>query len=194
MRWVRPGQLDPDLDAAVAGLQPGGIAGPVRSAGGYHILMLLDRRQTGSSSELDGVVSMKQVFIPVSQGASPDELAAADAAARSVIEQARSCDDMTRLAHEINPDTNVDLANVRIGDLPEVLQPIATGLDLNRPSEPLKVETGIGVFMVCQRDLPQSGLPSRQEIAGSIQNDRLDILARGYLRDLRRAAVIDVRV
>ena len=31
--WVRPGQLDPDLDAAVAGLQPGGIAGPVRSAG-----------------------------------------------------------------------------------------------------------------------------------------------------------------
>lgn len=192
--WIRPGQLDPALDDAIAGLQPGAIAGPIKSTGGYHILKLLDRRQTGSASMLDGVVSMKQVFIPVMQSAPPEEVAAAEAVVQSVIAQARTCDDMTRLAREINPDTNVDLANVRIGELPEVLQPIAIGLEINKPSEPVRVETGIGVFMVCERALPESGLPSRREIAESIRSDRLDILARGYLRDLRRAAVVDVRV
>lgn len=101
---------------------------------------------------------------------------------------------MERLAREASPEANTDLPNVRVGDLPDVLRPIAMNLELNQPSEPLRVETGIGVFMVCKRDLPEAGLPTRTEIAESIRRDRLDILARGYLRDLRRAAVVDIRV
>lgn len=192
--WVRPGQLDPDLDSTLSGLQPGGIAGPLKSAGGYQIVMLLDRRHTGTTSELDGVVSMKQVFIPLAQGAPAAEVEEANATARSVTAQARSCADMTRLSQEINPQANTDLAELRIGDLPDVLRPIAIGQELNRPSEPVHVETGIGIFMVCERDMPEAGLPTRQEIADSIRRERLDILARGYLRDLRRAAFVDVRV
>lgn len=192
--WVRPGQLDSDLDAALAGLQPGQVAGPLRTAGGYHIIMMLDRRQTGSTSALDGRVSMKQVFIPVAQDASPAEVEEANAIARSVKTQARSCDDMVRLSNEINPEAHTDLEDLRIGDLPDVLRPIAIDQALDTPSDPIRVETGIGVFMVCERDLPETGLPTRQEISQSLMRERLDILARGYLRDLRRAAFVDVRV
>lgn len=192
--WVRPGQLDSDFDAALADLQPGAVAGPLRTAGGYHIIKMLDRRQTGSTSELDGRVSMKQVFIPVAEGASPAETEEAAATARSVTAQARSCDDMVRLSKEINPEANTDLDDLRIGDLPDVLRPVALEQELGTPSDPVHVETGIGIFMVCERHLPETGLPSRQEISQSLMRERLDILARGYLRDLRRAAFVDVRV
>jgi peptidyl-prolyl cis-trans isomerase SurA len=192
--WVRPGQLDGDLEAAVRDLQPGQVAGPLRSTGGYNILQLLDRRQTGGASVLDAIVSLRQVFIPLAQSAPATEVDAAETLARSVIAQARSCDDMTRIARETNPEANADLGELRIGELPDVLRPIATDLELNRPSQPVRVESGIGVFMVCKRELPEAGLPTRQNIAESIRGERLDVLARGYLRDLRRAAFVDVRV
>lgn len=192
--WVRPGQLDSEIEEAVRNLQPGQVAGPLRSTGGYHVLQLLDRRQTGSVSVLDGIVSMKQVFLPLLPDAPASDVAAAEATAQSVIAQARSCDDMTRLAREWAPGSNADLPGVRIGDLPDVLRPIAIELELNRPSTPIRVETGMGVFMVCERSLPEAGLPSREQIAESLRRERLDILARGYLRDLRRAAVVDIRV
>lgn len=192
--WVRPGQLDGDLEAAVRDLQPGQVAGPLRSTGGYNILQLLDRRQTGGASVLDAMVSLRQVFIPLAQSAPAAEVDAAETLARSVIAQARSCDDMTRIARETNPQANADLGELRIGELPDVLRPIATDLELNRPSQPVRVESGIGVFMVCKREQPEAGLPTRQDIAQSIRNERLDVLARGYLRDLRRAAFVDVRV
>ena len=192
--WVRPGQLDGDLEAAVRDLQPGQVAGPLRSTGGYNILQLLDRRQTGGASVLDAMVSLRQVFIPLAQSAPATEVDAAETLARSVIAQARSCDDMTRIAHETNPQANADLGELRIGELPDVLRPIATDLELNRPSQPIRVESGIGVFMVCKREQPEAGLPTRQDIAQSIRNERIDVLARGYLRDLRRAAFVDVRV
>jgi peptidyl-prolyl cis-trans isomerase SurA len=192
--WVRPGQLDGDLEAAVRDLQPGQVAGPLRSTGGYNILQLLDRRQTGGASVLDAIVSLRQVFIPLAQSAPATEVDAAETLARSVIAQARSCDDMTRIARETNPEANADLGELRIGELPDVLRPIATDLELNRPSQPVRVESGIGVFMVCKREQPEAGLPTRQDIAQSIRNERLDVLARGYLRDLRRAAFVDVRV
>jgi peptidyl-prolyl cis-trans isomerase SurA len=192
--WVRPGQLDGDLEAAVRDLQPGQVAGPLRSTGGYNILQLLDRRQTGGASVLDAMVSLRQVFIPLAQSAPATEVDAAETLARSVIAQARSCDDMTRIARETNPQANADLGELRIGELPDVLRPIATDLELNRPSQPIRVESGIGVFMVCKREQPEAGLPTRQDIAQSIRNERIDVLARGYLRDLRRAAFVDVRV
>ena len=42
-----PGDLDPQIEDAVAGLEPGGISEPVRSAIGYHVFQLGDREENG---------------------------------------------------------------------------------------------------------------------------------------------------
>lgn len=44
MGWVAPGELAPEIAEAVVALDPGTIAGPIKSDGGFHILQLLDRR------------------------------------------------------------------------------------------------------------------------------------------------------
>ena len=43
--WVGPGELAPEIAEAVEKLDPGTIAGPIRSDGGFHILRVLDRRE-----------------------------------------------------------------------------------------------------------------------------------------------------
>jgi peptidyl-prolyl cis-trans isomerase SurA len=190
--WVGPGQLSPPLDAAIRAMQPGQVSAPIRDTGGLHILALRDQRRAGMPEE--GTVSLKQVFLPLPASAPDDAVAEANAVARSVVERAKNCSDMTRVAREVNPNGNVDLANVRINELPDILRPIAYNLPIGEPSEPLRVETGIGIFMVCERHIPEASLPSRDEIAERIGRERLDLLARGYMRDLRRAAFVDLRV
>lgn len=44
MGWVQEGHLQPELDAALRGLQKGEITPPVRTITGYHILLLRDSR------------------------------------------------------------------------------------------------------------------------------------------------------
>jgi peptidyl-prolyl cis-trans isomerase SurA len=73
------------------------------------------------------------------------------------------------------------------------LKSFGRDLPVNEVSPPIQVETGIGVFMICDRQVAQTGMPTRDQVARSLIALRLDQLARGYLRDLRRAAIIDIR-
>jgi peptidyl-prolyl cis-trans isomerase SurA len=189
--WVRIGQLDRAVDTVLPNLGKGQISDPIRTNGGFEIIYLRDERRGSAAPE--GKVTMKQAFIPLRSGASQADRDKADQQAQMVVQQAKSCDDMTRLAHSIDPSTNVDLVNVDYGDLPTELKPIALDLPLNTPSQPLKLSTGIGVYMVCKRNITSGALPSRDEIAARLLRERLEIMARGYLRDLRRSAFIELR-
>jgi peptidyl-prolyl cis-trans isomerase SurA len=55
------------------------------------------------------------------------------------------------------------------------------------------LEEGVRVILLCGRDDPPSeaGDPDRQQIAGSIEDERINKRAQRYLRDLRRDAVIE---
>ena len=48
--------------------------------------------------------------------------------------------------------------------------------------------------MVCERDAEVAPLPPREQVQQRLELEKLDLLARRYLRDLRRAAIVDVRI
>ena len=48
--------------------------------------------------------------------------------------------------------------------------------------------------MVCKKTEPKPTVTTRDEVFESLMRERLDTLARRYLRDLRRSAYVDVRV
>jgi peptidyl-prolyl cis-trans isomerase SurA len=191
--WVRLGQLDRTLEAALPSLKKGDVSAPIRSNGGFHILYLRDLRQ-GTTKAPEGKVSMKQAFLPLPAKATQAQIDKANQQAQHIIDQAKSCDDMVRLAHEATPNAHTDLDNLDYGDLPPDLKAIATDQPLNTPSKPLHLATGVGVYMVCQRDIVSGGLPSRDDVGTRLLRERLEVMARAYLRDLRRAAFIDLRV
>jgi len=62
-------------------------------------------------------------------------------------------------------------------------------------SQPLSMPDGKRFYVVCSRAEPDaSGLPSRDDIRERIENEKLDVLAKRYLRDIRRAAFVEFRI
>jgi peptidyl-prolyl cis-trans isomerase SurA len=50
------------------------------------------------------------------------------------------------------------------------------------------------LLMVCDRQDAGSQLPTRDQVRRSLENRQFDLISRGYLRDLRSAAFVDIRL
>jgi peptidyl-prolyl cis-trans isomerase SurA len=188
--WVRRAELAPEIGAVLADLQPGQIAGPVRSEGGFHVLLLRNRRESAGSVAV-GTVDMKQVLFPLEDGATPAQVESAVSDAQGIRAQIASCGDAAEAAAAADALTG-DLDGIDIVSLPGVIQSVAIGQPIGQPSEPIRVEDGIALFVVCARDIATEG-PTDAEIRDQILRDRMEMMSRGYLRDLRRAAFVDIR-
>jgi len=193
--WVRPDQVDEETANAITGMKPGDISQPIRGNGGYYILQLRGIRQGGQSQPNpdDTVVALKQIFIAVESTAPKDKIDEAMRRIEIVRSQVKNCGDMDRIGRDYMPPDAIDLGKATITELPDELKGIGRTLPVNQISDPVQVDTGIGIFMICSRQEPSGGMPTRDQVSRALVAARLDQLARGYLRDLRRAAVIDVR-
>lgn len=205
--WVQPGQLMPELAQVVERLRPREISPPIRAGAGFYILLVIDRRIPGQAPApppaTDGTVNLVQVMFPLGQNPSAQDQQRAERAAQAVTQQAKSCDDMKRIGRERAPQSSGDLGRIPVADLPADLRQVVSRLEVGQASPPLPVRGGIGVLMVCKRDTPTPpapapaaapALPSREEIADGLTRQKLENVARRYLRDLRRLAFVDVRV
>jgi peptidyl-prolyl cis-trans isomerase SurA len=55
------------------------------------------------------------------------------------------------------------------------------------------IEEGVRVLVICGRDETAAAAPSYDEIYSRLNEERANVRARRYLRDLRRDAVIEFR-
>lgn len=192
--WVQPGQFGDEIDNVLGRMSPGQVAGPVRAIGGYYILMVRDRRVLGGGGA-DSRLSLAQVLLPLSAGSAEADLAAQTARAEKLRAGAKTCADLGRVAQEEKLAAPTQMNDLKLTDLAPNLRPLVAGLRVGEMTQPVRVNPGLVMLMVCARqDGAEVNLPSREEIADNLTRQRLDLLARRYLRDLRRAAFVDVRV
>ncbi len=195
MGWVRPEQLNPDLAKAVAQMRPGELSPPIRSAAGYYLLLVLDRRNGRSGpSEEETMLHLVQVVFPLPPQASEAMRRAALAEAANAKTTAKSCAEMLKLGKEKGSPQLSSEGRLRISQIAPAMRNIVAGLEVGQPSQPIVQKNGVGVIMICDKTEPNSTLPSRDEVAEQLARQRAENLARRYLRDLRRAAFVDVRV
>ena len=188
--WIQENDLPPDLRPALLGLEPGKVAGPLQSEGGYYILQLRDRRENAGGAA-SGTVDMKRILLPLEAGATPSQVADATDSARSLRQNVTSCADAADAGASIDAATR-DLTGLDITALPPATQAIAISQPVGQASEPVRIESGIAVYVVCARNISNAG-PTDEELRDQIMSERLELLARGYLRDLRRNAFVDIR-
>lgn len=191
--WVTPSQFGPPLDDAIAKMNPQEISYPIRTPAGYYILFLIERQTPGQSSIDDTKLSLVQVIFPLSPEATPPEQQRVMAQAQQVADTAKSCGEMAKIAREQAPQLSTQTPNVRAGDLAPDLRAIVMALKVGEASKPIPTRGGIGVAMVCERTDPPSPVPDNDQVYDQIMHQRLDQVARRYLRDLRRGAYIDIR-
>ncbi|HET8729164.1 MAG TPA: peptidylprolyl isomerase [Alphaproteobacteria bacterium] len=194
--WVVEGQLDPALDQALQRLAPGQVSDPVRTLTGYHIMLLRDQRRALQGDPGGAVITLHQIGLPFPSG---DD---SEAAGRQLAAQLREatadisgCEAFDRTAAAMGVGDGVDAGTGQMEELPPPLQAIVANLPTGEPSEPQMLADGVAVYMVCERqEASPTASPNREDIARSLRMQRLDLLQRRYLRDLRAAAFIDIRV
>ena len=71
------------------------------------------------------------------------------------------------------------------------LKDLVQTLPLEQPSEPMTMAGSLASLVVCERE---GGAIDRGRIRRNLVAQRLEILARRYLRDLRRQANVDMRL
>lgn len=191
--WVTESQLLPELGDALKKMNPGEMSYPLHAGGGYYILYLVERRTLGKPNPDNTVLSLVEVVLPLPSGASPDQQQKVMQHAQQISSEVKSCGELAKIGRDEAPQTSRELPDVKAGELPQPLRQTVLALDVAQASKPLPTPGGVVVAMVCQKQKPQGGLPTREEIADSLARERLDALARRYLRDLRRGAYVDIR-
>ena len=190
--WIQEGELIDEANRALSSLEVGKVSDPVKTPDGYLILRMADRRKLRTPGQEDARITLRQLLMPVPENAPDDEVQSQIFLAREVAANTTDCDDFAEIAREMGTPQPTKPAAFRLGDLNNQLQQLATATEVGVASEPLRTPTGIQVIMVCERQ--EAGALPRDQIRDTLLRQRVDMLSRRYLRDLRRSAFVDLRV
>lgn len=185
--WVRDAQLPAEIGSALQGMAPGQIGGPIRSLSGYHIVFFRQQRTIKAGEQW---LSLKQVFLPVAEASDADSLGKVRDEAANLSGSLNGCEAMDEAAARFGTESG-DLGEVKVGDLPAELRNAVVALDIGAASQPIQRTDGFVVLMVCDR---RGQGVNRKRIEDQIERERIDMLSRRHLRDLRRAANVEMRI
>lgn len=190
--WVLEGQLAPEIDTVLGQMSPGQVSEPIRTLAGYHIVALRESRTASGPSPDEREITIARLVLPFSGPPSQAEAEVLTAEARTAVQNVISCDGLTAVAETYQTANLAAPQSVAIRQLPEGLRALVETQEIGVPTEPVASQDGVIVFMVCDRE----GLEgfARDDMREQLINERVDLLQRRYLRDLRSAAFIDIRL
>ncbi len=190
--WTHSGDLEPELERAILRMKAGETSEPIRTVSGYTILALRDQRATAEASPLMAGVTLSQIYLPTvgRTALSPNRL---DQLTSAVQTQIFSCPQMNDWADEIGGPGSGPVDMIRVGGLPEAVRDTVMTLPVGQVSQPVDIAGARLFVMVCDRQ-EDSGLPSQNQVYSRLESEKLDTISRQRLRDLRRQALIDVRL
>jgi peptidyl-prolyl cis-trans isomerase SurA len=191
--WVRPAQLPPELATVVQSLKPGQVSTPIQVPGGVSIIALQDERKVLAPDPRNAVLSLKQVSITFPKGTSREQ---AEPVVNRFAEAARNvggCGGADKIASEFKGEV-VSSEDIKMRDLPQALQEIMLPMQVGQATPPFgSIEEGVRVLVLCGRDEVDPSAPTFDQVYAQLNDERVNLRARRYLRDLRRDAVIEYR-
>ena len=192
--WVLRGEMEDEVDQAIARMEPNEISDPIRTNAplGYHVVQLRARRASGASDPLMAVITMSQLYVPTVGGRAPDA-AKQQQILEAVGTKVSNCDQMNALAKDLGGPGSGPVQPLRIGMLPDKVRDAVVNLQPGRVTPPIELKGAKVYAILCTRQ-DDSGLPSEDQIYAKLENDKLENVARQKLRDLRREALLDVRM
>jgi len=191
--WLRQGQLDPELDRVVGTLEPGQVAGPIRSPRGYHLIVLFGKRTATIPGGGSLSLGLHQVFAPLPQGASQLQAIQRIEAVRSFVDGAASCEALAKRGSGRDGIVSTSLGKVDTRRLPPELQEVVAPLKAGEMTPPMRAADGVAVLMVCERDEVAADDEVRTAVRRLLREERLAVASRRLLRGLKRDALIEIR-
>lgn len=191
--WMRPEQLPDPLANAVRQLRPGMLSQPIKVPGGYSIVAVQDVRKILTADPRNSLLTLKQVSISFPKGTTREQAEPTVARFAQSAANIGGCGGADKIASEFNGEV-VESDNVKMRDLPPALQEMMLAMQVGQATRPFgSIEEGVRLLVLCGRDEVDPSAPSFDQVYAQLNEERVNLRSRRYLRDLRRDAVIDFR-
>jgi peptidyl-prolyl cis-trans isomerase SurA len=137
---------------------------------------------------------LAEIFLSVDD---PNDTETVRESADRLMEQLKKGVDFAEIARQFSQASTASngglIGWVAPGDLAPEIATAVESLQPDTIAGPIRSEGGFHILkLLDQRQLAETG-QTREDISNRIMRDRLDNLARGYLRELRRSAYVDIR-
>jgi peptidyl-prolyl cis-trans isomerase SurA len=218
--WVTEGELPDTIASTVVKTPPGSISEPVRGPGGYYVVGVRQKRLSADSKavaqpvaapkqqaaqRMKTVITLAQVAIPLADGASKAKEEQVRQQSIEIYRSINGCDSAPAIAKSrgarfamIGQMNTKDMAPQFV----KILQQTPNG----RSTPPLRGASGVEMYVICAGGMVPAATVAeagptvtvqdrvtKEDVENRLHNQELSMLARRYLRDLRRDATIEMR-
>ena len=162
-------------------MQPGQMTMPLKVTDGYAVIVMLNRRApiTGDTVE---IWEMMQAVVP--------ENGAAAVLLRHPVEN--GCEGFAEIVRPDALEGSFQYGQTSPTQLPENIKPVLTAAEFGQVVGPFPMQGGLLFLMKCGAS-EQRILPAREEIAAQIEAEKMELLSRQILSELKRDAVIEYK-
>ena len=180
--WISADQLNPRLSQVIRQMQVGQISPPIPTTGGVYILALVDKRAGGNDPSKNQFDVLTVSFPASVKSQRIDEFA----------DDFKTCRRAQNKAKKLN--ASVKRSGLRqLRTLPGAIALAVANLEAGEVAPPSQQNDVTNVYIVCDRKDDLGIEISRNQIADNIFSQRISVMARRHLRDLRRDAVVEYR-
>jgi len=215
--WVQDSDVPAEVWATMQKMRLQTVSPAIRAANGYYLIALRDKmRPAGTADEAPpappgrpagvpaGSVKLKRIVLGIPPSMTDAQRDAYLASAMQLRESIRGCQGLEEFLKPIRGVALVDLPVLPVQDLAPEIQAIVRGLNPSDVSQPYFSVEGeqrlMNMLVVCgdrirEDFIPSRAfeMPSREQVESRMFNAELSVLARRYMRDLRRDAAIEIR-
>jgi peptidyl-prolyl cis-trans isomerase SurA len=192
--WVRSAQLPDALANVVQSIPVGSISDPIAIPGGFSIVQVADTRQVLTADPRDAVLSLKQMTIKFAPGSPKNVVEEKVQGLLRATQTMGGCGGAEAAAAPIGAEV-ITNDQVKVRELPPALQQTLLALGLGQATPAFgSSDDRVSVLVLCGRDDPDPATNvSFEQVYNQIAENRVNLRARRFLRDLRRDAVVDYR-
>jgi peptidyl-prolyl cis-trans isomerase SurA len=194
--WRAAAQLPPLFVEATAAVPVGGVAGPIRSPAGWHVLKVVERRQ-GAAPELM-LVQTRVSHILLRPTAQLSQEAAQRRLAGLREQVAKGQASFEALAREFSQDGSAsqggDLGWVAPGQFVPEFEAVMDSLKPGELSQPLVSRFGVHLIqLVGRREVAMSPEQQREAVRNVLREEKVEESVQTWAQDVRARAYVEFR-
>lgn len=197
--WFTSGELNPQLEEALDKLQPGQVSDVIRTPLGWHLIRL-DSVRTTKPVSTEPVTQLNLYLLAAT--ATSDTSATQDMQQKmaEAIKSLRKVDDVKgyfdkkQYADVFTGSTSLDW--VGVDDLQPEVQTALRNVKVGQWTGEVRIGTDFGRIYVAgtRQTIPQSLQVYRERVSANLLDNRMELAARRFMRELRQRAFVDVRL
>lgn len=203
--WVQEGQVPAELMQRIEAMNIGDVSQPIRASGGYYILQLRDKQEPAGTkvaqapqqpATAPGTLPLVRILLPMS--AKPDKTLVERALQVAGVLRARirDCEHAHEIASKVPGTVFMDLGTMKVSDLSADMQNAIAKARPGTATEPFASPAGVELIVRCDKAPAKESvmvIPTRDQVEEQLYEQQMTVLARRYMRDLRREADVEIR-